>query len=130
MARTVIAVLIAVSLAFAGCASSTVIQSEPSGAQLRIDGQPVGGTPVTFTDPTVWLWTQHQVTLEASGYQTLHSSMNAQPAVLYIVLGFLCLLPFFLVGELKPTYYYVLGKAQTARLVGQALEEAAPVQFR
>ena len=126
----IIVITLSLCIVLAGCASTTVIQSEPDGAQLRIDGQPVGATPVTFTEGAVWLWTKHSVSLEASGYRTYHGQMAAQPSVLYIVLGFLCLLPFFLVAEFKPTYYYVLVKEQNAMLLKQAFEESAAVDFR
>ena len=36
--------------AFAGCASSTVLQSQPPGARLFLNGVPVGTTPYTMTD--------------------------------------------------------------------------------
>ncbi len=40
--------------AFAGCVSSTVLQSQPPGARVFLNGVPVGTTPYTMTD------TQHQ----------------------------------------------------------------------
>ena len=130
MKQKLLAILLACAVVFAGCASTTVIQSEPTGAQLRIDGQPVGATPVTFTEQAVWLWTKHQVTLEAPGYNPYHGMMNAQVSPLYLILGLLCLLPFLLVGEFRPTYYYVLIQKQTASIFGESFREDAAIDFR
>lgn len=130
MYRSLLALILSASIVFTGCASTTVVQSEPTGAQLRIDGQPVGATPVTFTENAVWLWTKHQVTLDASGYSTYHGTLNAQVSPLYLILGLLCLLPFILVGEFKPTYYYVLAKKQASEFLGRGFEEVATVDFR
>jgi hypothetical protein len=39
------------ALAIAGCAVSTRIESQPSGANVSIDGKPIGVTPATLTVP-------------------------------------------------------------------------------
>jgi len=39
--------------AFAGCASSTVLQTQPPGARVLINGIPVGQTPYTLTDTKI-----------------------------------------------------------------------------
>ena len=125
-----IAFVVSVAVVLAGCASTTVIQSEPNGAQLRIDAQPVGATPVTFTEGAVWHWTKHSITLEAPGYRTYHGQMTTQVAPLYIVLGLLCLLPFLLVAEFKPSYYYIMVQEEAASLLTEAFSEAVRVDFR
>lgn len=129
MHHRVLAVLLSACLVFAGCASTTVIQSEPAGAQVRIDGMPVGNTPVTFTDNAVWLWTSHQVSLERKGYDPYHTMLNAQVSPLYLILGLLCLLPFLVVGEYRPSYMYVMVKKQAVELIQQGLEEFASIEF-
>lgn len=124
-----IAMLCVVAIFNTSCASSTVITSTPVGAQVKIDGQPVGGTPIQFTESAVWLWTKHMVTIEAPGYQPMHTQMNAQLSPLYLILGLLCLIPFLFVGEFNPTYHYVLGVAQSSTLIGTQLQEHATVNF-
>lgn len=125
-----LAMLCVFAVFHASCASTTVISSTPVGAQVKIDGQPVGGTPITFTEDYVWLWTKHQITLEAPGHSAMHTQMNAQLSPLYLILGLLCLLPFLFVGEFKPTYHYVLGAAQLSTLIGTPLNENAAINFR
>lgn len=124
-----IVTLLALSLGpFTGCASSTTITSEPTGAAVRIDGQPVGNTPVSFTEDSVFLWTKHQVTLDKKGYQTLTGQMNATVSVLHLVIGIFCCLPFVIVGEFKPQYHYVLMRKEASEMV-QAWVEKAQIQF-
>lgn len=46
-------VLLAATLLFAGCASSTMINSTPSGAKVVINGEAVGVTPYLYTDTKI-----------------------------------------------------------------------------
>ena len=54
--------------AFAGCASSTVLQSQPQGARVLINGVPVGNTPYTMTDTKI-IESATPIRLEYPGYQ-------------------------------------------------------------
>lgn len=111
-----------------GCASTTTISSDPAGAEVAVDGQPVGQTPVSFTEDSVWLWTKHQVTLKKKGYHTYNGQMSATVSVLHVILGIFCCLPLILVGEFKPTYHYVLSKKEASEMVQAWLAEPT-IQF-
>ncbi len=65
------------ALALAGCASSTVIRSYPAGAEVLVDGRPVGYTPVVYTDPSVWNTSRHLVTIYREGYVPVTAEIAA-----------------------------------------------------
>lgn len=125
------ALVLALSSPLTGCASSTTISSEPEGASLKIDGQPVGNTPVSFTENTVWVWTDHQITLERKGYHSYNGLMQATISPAHLVVGVLCmfpLLPLAFVGQFKPRYHYVLMQ-KTVGAVGADFSEMASIDF-
>ncbi len=66
-----IAWLIAAAAA-SGCASSTVLQSQPPGARVFLNGVPMGTTPYTMTDTNI-VGTATQVRLEYPGYQPFNT---------------------------------------------------------
>lgn len=98
------------------------------GAAVKIDGQPVGNTPVSFTNESVYVWTEHQVTLEKKGYHAYHGRMQATFSVMHLIIGIFCCLPFVIVGEFKPQYHYVLARQEAAQLVQKWVDDAV-VQF-
>jgi hypothetical protein len=95
--------------AFAGCASSTVLQSQPQGARVLLNGQPVGTTPYTMTDTKI-VGSTTQVRLEYPGYQPLDTfiSRNEEVDVLALIGGLLVLVPFLWVMRYQATHMYVL----------------------
>jgi hypothetical protein len=58
--------------AASGCASSTVLQSQPPGARVFLNGVPVGNTPYTMTDTNI-VGTTTQIRLEYPGYQPFNA---------------------------------------------------------
>jgi hypothetical protein len=66
-----IACLITVA-AFAGCVSSTVLQSQPPGARVFLNGAPMGVTPYTMADTTI-SGTATQVRLEYPGFEPFNA---------------------------------------------------------
>lgn len=120
--------LLFASVAVTGCASSTQITSDPSGASVQVDGQPVGNTPASFSEDSVFVWTKHQVTLKKKGYHAYNGTMQATVSVLHLVLGIFCCLPLVIVGEFKPTYHYILRKKEAADLA-RSWSEVAEVSF-
>lgn len=119
MKRTSIATSIALVTSLivcTGCASSTTITSNPEGASLIIDGQPVGATPVTFSKSTVWAWTSHQVRLEAKGYDTRTGFVQATISPGHLAVGIICFIPLFplaFVGRYEPRYHFEMTKRST-----------------
>lgn len=129
-----IAALCSATIVTTGCASSTQITSDPSGAQALVDGQPIGNTPATYSDGSVWVWTKHQVSLKKTGYYPYVGRMTATVNVPMLILGiagfFLCCAVggvFALIGEFKPTYHYLLQKQAAAE--PEEWVEAAPIVF-
>jgi hypothetical protein len=95
--------------AFAGCASSTVLQSQPPGARVLINGQPVGTTPYTMTDTKI-VGSTTQIRLEYPGYAPLDTVISRSETVdiLALIGGLLVLVPFLWVCDYNPTHLYVL----------------------
>lgn len=97
-----------------GCASSTNVSSEPSGASAMIDGVPVGSTPLHYEHPTVWVWTRTRVVLEKRGYHPTYTQLTAEVSTPYIILGIVCgVFTFFgfgfaLIGEYRPNHHFIL----------------------
>lgn len=52
--RALIALLASVSVLTAGCSHTVTIDSDPTGAEVRINGEKIGTTPVTYTEQTGW----------------------------------------------------------------------------
>jgi hypothetical protein len=66
--------------AFAGCASSTVLQTQPPGARVSINGIPMGTTPYTLTDTNIVTTTTHLL-FEYPGYQPLDTLISRDEEV-------------------------------------------------
>jgi hypothetical protein len=96
-------------LAFTGCASSTVLQSQPSGARVFLNNVPVGVTPYTMTDANI-VGTTTQVRLEYPGYQPLITYIvrNEELDPLALIGGCILLVPFLWVMKYSATHYYQL----------------------
>jgi hypothetical protein len=65
-----LACVLVVSVLAVGCASTTIIRSNPSGALVRLNGAVVGRTPYTQTDTDAVVSATKSFTLEMPGYQT------------------------------------------------------------
>jgi hypothetical protein len=97
-------------LAFSvGCASSTVIRSDPSGATVYIDGSKVGKTPYTHSDTKV-VGSHTRVELKMEGYEEFETgiSRNEEFQVGACIGGVLFLVPFLWVMGYKSEHNYEL----------------------
>jgi len=99
-------------LAFTGCASSTVLQSQPTGAHVFLNNVPVGTTPYTMTDQNIY-GTTTQVRLEYPGYQPLNTYIvrNEELDPLALIGGILVLVPFLWIMKYSPVHYFQLQPA-------------------
>ncbi len=104
-----IAFILAFSVLFSSCASTTLIQSHPAGAKLYIDGQPVGVTPYTYSDTKI-VGSVTDLRIEKEGYETLQIPLirNEKADVGAIVGGLFFLVPFLWTMEYNPTHTYEL----------------------
>jgi hypothetical protein len=108
----------AVTLCLAGtvllssCASTTLIQSNPQGANLYIDGEKVGRTPYSYTDTKI-VGSATMIRLEKDGYETLNTSFsrNEQADAGAIIGGLLVWVPFLWTMKYKPMHSYELSPA-------------------
>jgi hypothetical protein len=92
-----------------GCASSTMIQSQPPGARVYVNGAAVGTTPYTMTDTKI-VGSTTMIRLELPGYQPLDTtiSRNEELDALALVGGILLLVPFLWVMKYQPVHNYQL----------------------
>jgi hypothetical protein len=72
--------------ASASCASSTLLQTEPPGATVSINGRLVGSTPYQLSDKKIY--SKKQLHFELPGYQPLDVTLKrglhyARPSELY-----------------------------------------------
>ncbi len=104
--------MIAVIL-FSSCASTTMIQSVPSGATVYINGENVGVTPYSHTDTKI-VGTASQITLKKEGYKDLNTVMvrNEEVDAGAVVGGIFVWIPFLWVMKYKPFHNYELEPAR------------------
>jgi hypothetical protein len=124
--KTLSVVLAAVVL-FSSCASSTMISSNPSGAKVYINGEPVGNTPYLYNDTKI-LGSVINVDLIKDGYEPLYTSFtrSEQVNVGAIVGGLFFLVPFLWTMEYKPTHKYELVPLKSELTNSESV--TAPVQ--
>ena len=104
-----VSILLAALVLTTSCMSRTMIQSEPSGAKVYLDGEPVGHTPYTHSDTKI-VGTCMTVRLEKDGYDTFNTSIcrNEEADAGAIVGGIFLLFPFLWTMKYKPTHTYEL----------------------
>lgn len=108
------ALFLSLMILLTSCASTTVIQSEPSGANVYINGEKVGVTPHTYQDTKI-VGSTVSVKLTKEGYEDLTTSFsrNEQVSVGAIIGGIFFLVPFLWVMEYKPNHNYELVKVNS-----------------
>lgn len=91
------------------CASTTMIQSSPSGAKVYLNEEPVGNTPYYHTDTRI-VGSTTAVRLEKQGFESFNSefSRDEEADVGAIVGGCLIWVPFLWAMKYKPTHTYEL----------------------
>ena len=104
-----VSIILAGTILLSSCASTTMIQSTPSGAKLYLNGENVGKTPYSYTDTKV-VGSTTTVKLKKEGYESLNTSFsrNEQADVGAIIGGILILVPFLWTMKYNPTHSYEL----------------------
>lgn len=112
------ALLMAVVVLFASCSSSTLIQSEPSGAKLYMNGEYMGVTPFSYSDTKI-VGSSTEIRLEKEGYEPLYTMMSRDETadVGAIIGGVFFLFPFLWTMKYKPTHNYELIPLSSAALM-------------
>jgi hypothetical protein len=93
-----------------GCASATVIKSNPPAAKLYLNGQPMGETPYTYADRAA-AGTMRTVTLKKEGYKDFTGTIKReQLSVPALIGGIFLLVPFIWILEYPPQYNFEMEK--------------------
>lgn len=105
----VTAVILSTAILLSSCASTTVLQSSPSGAKLYMNGEPVGSTPYTQTDTKI-VGTTTILKITADGYEDFNGVLkrNEEVNVGAIIGGIFLLFPFLWVMDYKPMHNFEL----------------------
>ncbi len=108
----------AVVVLFASCSSTTLIQSEPSGAKLYMNGEYMGVTPFSYSDTKI-VGSSTEIRLEKEGYEPLYTMMSRDETadVGAIIGGVFFLFPFLWTMKYKPTHNYELIPLSSAALM-------------
>lgn len=103
------ALLLAASILFSGCASTTTIRSNPSGAKVYLNGEPVGTTPYAHRDTKI-VGSTNNVRLEKEGYAPFEASFsrNEEVDVGAVIGGVFFFFPFLWTMKYKPLRNYDL----------------------
>jgi hypothetical protein len=112
--RWIGATVAAIVLSLAACASTTIIQSVPSGARLYLNGEAAGSTPYTMTDTKI-VGSSTTVRLELPGYEPTTGliTRNEEFDAGACIGGIFLLVPFLWIEGYKPLHTFEL------RLAGQ-----------
>lgn len=104
-----ISILLSSTILLTSCASTTVIQSNPSGAKVFLNGESVGTTPYTHRDTKI-VGCVTSVKLDKEGYNALNTSFSRDEEVDVgaVIGGIFVLVPFLWTMKYKPTHTYEL----------------------
>lgn len=105
----ILALLLAVIILFPSCSSTTLIQSDPAGAKLYLNGEPVGTTPYSHTDTRI-VGSTNTVRLEKEGYMPLNTSFSRDEQIDAgaVIGGLFFWIPFLWTMKYKPVRTYEL----------------------
>jgi len=105
--------LIAVAMVFFflfGCASTTLIKSNPPEAKIQVEGQSVGETPYFYTDKAV-AGTTKSVILKKEGYKEVNGYIKREKLSVPILIGGIFLIvPLVWVLEYPSQYNFEMEK--------------------
>ena len=106
---------ITLAISVSACASTTVVNSEPSGATVYLNGEKVGTTPYTHTDTKI-VGSTNRVLLKKEGYQDFSTvfSRNEDVNIGAIIGGLFVLVPFLWTMDYKPSHSYEMVPLRSA----------------
>lgn len=115
---------------FNSCASSTLITSEPPGAELYINGQHVGKTPFTYSDTRI-IGNTVDITLEKEGFIPLNTFFTRTEDVdVGAIVGGIFVWPAFLWAmKYNPEHFYELAPIFADKAPDDQLLPPPPPQF-
>ena len=100
-------ICLTLAISVSACASTTVINSEPNGAMVYLNGEKAGITPYMHTDKKI-IGSTNTVLLKKEGYQDFATvfSRNENANVGAIIGGVFVLVPFLWAMDYKPSHSY------------------------
>lgn len=109
MKKQILSLLLVGAMLVTSCASTTIIQSNPSGANVYLNGQTVGITPYTYTDKKI-VGTRVNVKLQKEGYEPVDTHFNRVEKldVGALIGGILVDFPLLWIMKYKPEHNYDL----------------------
>lgn len=104
-----VCVLLACVVFMTSCASTTRIETYPSGAKLYVDGEFVGETPCDYTDSKI-IGSSIGVRLEKEGYKPITTiiTKDEEPNIGAAVAGYFFLVPLLWAMKYRPFHNYEL----------------------
>lgn len=132
--ESIVALLAVITLG-SGCFSKTMIYSKPSGAKVTIDNARLLGTTPIELDEQVWIWTKHQVRVEAEGFEAKTVQIRSTGVNLGYAVICLCtlglLLPLGLASDYPKQYVVELAPSGAQPAAPQAsLQNRTTVSFK
>jgi len=108
-------IIFSVSMLFAGCSSTTIIQTEPSGASVYLNEKHVGTSPYEMKDKKI-TGTCTNLKLEMPGYKTGYHTICKDEQLNHRALigGVFVVIPYLWILEYYPVHYYVLERNPNA----------------
>ena len=102
-------VIFVITVLFSSCASTTIIQSTPSGADVYLNSQKVGKTPYTMNDTKI-IFTTTSVKIKKDGYKPFNTIITRNEAadVGPIIGGFFVTIPWLWALKYNPVHKYEL----------------------
>ena len=103
-------------IASTACSSATVIDSEPQGATVKLNGLLLGQTPVNYSDSKIIGATNH-LEIILPGYKTIRTVLrkDEEVNVAAIIGAIFCLFPGLWAMGYRPYYKYQLEPGATVR---------------
>jgi hypothetical protein len=102
-------IFLTLSIFLASCASTTMIISDPPGAKVYLNGEPVGATPYEMKDTKI-VGSCTSVVLKKNGYSDVYAEIcrDEQIDAGAIVGGIFFTIPFLWLMKYKPYHRYEL----------------------
>jgi len=110
--RKFVSVVLVLSLALGGCASTTTFKSNPIGADVYVDNMRIGKTPCEYSDAAI-MGTSKPVKLSLEGFKPVDTVIRKEKAQIWPIIGtFLFVVPVFWMLGYQDEYRFDLEKVE------------------
>jgi len=112
-------IIVAAAVLLSGCASTTLIRSNPSGADVYVNSQKKGTTPYSYSDTKI-VGSSTNITLKKEGYQDFNVTLvrNEKADVGAIIGGCFFLVPFLWTMKYDTAHNYEMTAAAAGQNTG------------